>query len=183
MDSLIAPVDYFEVTPSSLLASVSGLLTLCFFFFFFPLFYLLIFKNELFICFYLWQLSRCCFSSVLPQFFFSLNYQLSVLSHFSGNQECPRSASWLTTRCWLWYIQELKTLSYRSMLLSHLMMYIYYCFWISVLGFLFAAPGAIRYGVTHIEILLRALCVATIWQPNTQRLLFPGKGMQADGYF
>ena len=138
---------------------------------FFSLLYLLIFLNELFICFHLFlplTLSRCCFSSVLPQFFFSLNCPLSVFSHFSGNQECPRSASWLTTRCWLWYIQELKTLGYRSMLLSPLMMYIYYCVWISVLGLLCAAPEAIRYGVTHIEILLRALCVATIWQPNTE---------------
>ena len=63
------------------------------------------------------------------------------------------------------------------------MMHIYYYFWISALGLLFAAPGAIRYGVTHIEILLRALCVATILQPNMQGLLFSGKGMQADGYF
>lgn len=42
--SLIAPVDYFEFIPWLLLASVSGLLTLCFIFF--SLLHLLSFKND-----------------------------------------------------------------------------------------------------------------------------------------
>lgn len=130
------------------------------------------------VVFYRWLLlSRCLFFPFVWLGFF-LSCYLFNLSHFDGNQECSRICFINgTARCWMWPTRHwglLKEWAISSPNGVHQVL-----FFISVLGLLFTTSGAVRCGVTHMEILLRMFSRPSYGGPTCRASSL--EGIQADG--